>query len=103
MDDQFRVENRRTRVCGVNFYHRAFVTDVGDRRSDGITGIQGGDGWNEDLGLDKDEYEYPCQIFTDCDSDPGYRLGEEKKDGGRALFTRDQLRCVNNTQGDFFA
>lgn len=96
-------EDETQTVCGVNFYHRAFVTDVGDRRDDGSTELQGDGGYNENLGLSAYNYENPCQIFINCDSNPGYRLGEEKKDGGRALFTRSKIRCSNNFNGAFFA
>ena len=76
---------------------------MGDRRDDGSTELQGDGGYNENLGLSAYNYDNPCQIFVDCDSNPGYRLGEEKKDGGRSLFTRSKIRCSNNFDGAFFA
>lgn len=92
-------------VCGVNFYPRAFVTTEGDpfingnAADDGNTGIQGNNGWSDSLGLSEDNYNYPCQIFINCDSNPGYTAMTER---GEALFTRPFIRCNNNSGGEFF-
>ncbi len=102
-------------VCGVNFYPRAFVTTTGDKfhngikANDALTGIQGNDGWDETTYqtnsnnfLSEENYDNPCQIFVDCDSNPGYELGTAEGEGAEALFSRPFIRCMNNNGGHFF-
>jgi len=109
------------KVCGVNFYPRAFVTTTGEDhhngnlKNDALNGIQGNDGWDETTYLpnsnnflSEENYDNPCQIFVDCDSNPGYEpypnveLGTAEGEGGEALFSRPFIRCMNNNEGNFF-
>jgi hypothetical protein len=66
-------------VCGINFYPDAF----GERNKISET---------NDL--------WPCQIFVECDSNPGYDDRAEEE-GTEALFTRPSLLCSNCTQPPF--
>ena len=63
-------------VCGINFYPDAFNEN---RREQ----------------LNEVNRLWPCQVFVQCDSNPGYDDKTEEQ-GVESLFTRSELLCSNS-------